>query len=185
MTHNFCTLQKKWVQGNQNLIFSVQTKHVHTAHTHARTHAHTHTHVRTHTHTHTYTHTHSHTHTHTHCYAFNIHLSSPPVDFVLKDPRAKDQEAPYSQLPHRRELDVVPKPWNRSFSAAHVAMSELLFVTNPTLNSVLNLWHRNYGALRLVSSKGLVTHEKVFELAAYQNLVVKENERVRNVLLKK
>lgn len=109
---------------------------------------------------------------------------SPPVDFVLRDPRAKHQEEPLSQLPHRRELAVVPKPWNKSYTTACTAIAELLFVTNATLRSVLNLWHETYGQLRLVNSRELVTH-KVFELSLYQNMVVKENERVRNILLKK
>ena len=75
---------------------------------------------------HVYTHTHPHTHTHTHT----------PVDFVLKDPRQKEQMRAPPKSPARLELDVIPKPWNKNVVAAFSAMTQLLFVTNPTLNQV-------------------------------------------------
>ena len=45
--------------------------------------------------------------------------------------------------PHRQELEVVPKPWNKSVLAAFTAMTQQLFVTNRTLNDVLGLWYRS------------------------------------------
>ena len=90
----------------------------------------------------TYLSTYCDTHTHTHTYS--------TVDFVLKDPRQKGQETTPTKLSHRLELDVVPKPWNQNFLAASVAMSEVLFVTNPTLAAVLKLWYQEYTHYRYV-----------------------------------
>lgn len=66
------------------------------------------------------------------------------VDFVLKDPRPKEQEVTTPKLPHRQELEVVPKPWNQNFLAATQTLSEVLSVTNPTVAAVLRLWYQQY-----------------------------------------
>ena len=107
------------------------------------------------------------------------------MDFVLKDPRQKEQEAPRAVLPHHKELSVVPKPWNKSYISATVAMNQQLFVTNPTLNQVLNLWYRKYSSVRLINGKALLTHPEVFELTTYQSMIVRDIETVKNALLKK
>ena len=66
------------------------------------------------------------------------------VDFVLKDPRQKEQGVAPPKLSHRQELEVVPKPWNQTFLAAAETMSEVLSVTNPTVAAVLKLWYQEY-----------------------------------------
>ncbi len=126
---------------------------------------------------HTHTHTHTHTlHTRTHC----------TVDFVLKDPRQKEQEqtAPRSTLPHRQELNIVPRPWGRSFVSSREALHQSLFVTNPTLNQVLNLWFTKYSSMRLVNSKALLSDD-AFDLSSFQSLISRNIESAKNVLLKK
>ena len=77
-----------------------------------------------------------------------IYLSR-AVDFVLKDPREKGQSKPLPKAPHQLELDVVPKPWAKDVHRAYSAMTQTLFVTNPTLNAVLSLWYRSYSGVRL------------------------------------
>ncbi len=106
------------------------------------------------------------------------------VDFVLKDPRQKEQTAPQFVLPHRTELSVVPKPWNRTFVSARDTMYKNLFVTNPALNQVLNLWFSKYSSMRLINSKALLNSD-VFELTTYQALIVRDIESAKNILLKK
>jgi len=63
---------------------------------------------------------------------------------VLRDPREKEDEAP-ELPPHRAELEVVPKPWHKSFVGASYLMREHLNVTNPTMMAVLDLWHVSFG----------------------------------------
>ena len=113
-----------------------------------------------------------------------IYLSR-TVDFVLKDPREKSQPKPLPKAPHRLELDVVPKPWAKDVQRATAAMSQTLFVTNPTLNAILSLWYRSYSGVRLVSPRALVTQHEAFQLAAFQGLVMRDMESVRGMLLKK
>ena len=66
------------------------------------------------------------------------------VDFVLRDPREKEDEAP-ELPPHRAEMEVVPKPWQRSYFASSHLIREHLNVTNPTMMAVLDLWHVSFG----------------------------------------
>ena len=68
---------------------------------------------------------------------------------------------------------------------AFLSLQERLFVTNPTLSQVLNLWHRDYAKVRLVNPVMLLTHPNVMDLSAYQSAVMKDIESVRMLLLKK
>lgn len=115
-------------------------------------------------------------------YTFIVHLV---VDFVLKDPRQKDRDKLPPKPDYKLELDIVPKPWNKSFVSAHTSMGKTLFITNPTLNQVLNLWYRNFNQLRLVNAKVLLTHSEVFELTIYQGMVVRNIDASRTQLLRK
>ena len=81
-----------------------------------------------------------------------LEYSYPLVDFVLKDPRPKEQEVTPPKLPHRQELEVVPKPWNQNFLAATATLSEVLSVTNPTVAAVLRLWYQQYTHCRYTCS---------------------------------
>ena len=67
------------------------------------------------------------------------------VDFVLRDPRERDDDKHEEVLPHRAELSVVPKPWNKSFVGAQGTIIQELDITNPTMLQVLELWHVSFG----------------------------------------
>lgn len=115
--------------------------------------------------------------------SYVVHSSS--VDFVLKDPSQRDKEKTIPKTPARRELDVVPKPWAKSVEASYRAISQLLFVTNPTLRQVLSLWYKSYSHMRLVNTRSLLTHGEVIDLAVYQAAIMKDVETVKNLLLKR
>ncbi len=66
------------------------------------------------------------------------------VDFVLKDPREKDENKKEQLPPHREELAVVPKPWNKSYVQALDLAAQQLHVTNPCLLQLLQLWHTTF-----------------------------------------
>ena len=72
-------------------------------------------------------------------YFYNI------VDFVLKDPREKDDEKKEKLPPHREEMDVVPKPWHKSYVAGLDLMSQKLHITTPCMLQVLDFWHVSFG----------------------------------------
>ena len=58
------------------------------------------------------------------------------MDFVLKDPREKEDEKKEKLPPHREELAVVPKPWNKAYVAAQEIAGDILHVTNPCMMQV-------------------------------------------------
>lgn len=45
----------------------------------------------------------------------------------------------------------VPKPWYRSYLSAKAAMQQDLFGTNPTMAAVLDLWHKTFGYVEIIS----------------------------------
>lgn len=73
------------------------------------------------------------------------------VDFVLKDPKGGDAADSAKQvvLPHRAELDVVPKPWAANFQRAYAQIDETLHLTNPIVAHLLGFWHE-FSDLRLL-----------------------------------
>lgn len=79
----------------------------------------------------------------------------------------------------------MPKAWAKSVQLALLSLQERLYVTNPTLSQVLNLWHRDYSKVRLVNPVTLLTHPDVMELSTHQSIVIKDIESVRMLLLKK
>ncbi|ELK27728.1 Dynein heavy chain 7, axonemal [Myotis davidii] len=66
------------------------------------------------------------------------------VDFVLKDPREKDDKKAEELPPHRAEMEILPKPWRKSFLAASSYIRDHLNAMNPTMLAVLDLWHSTF-----------------------------------------
>ncbi|XP_070569551.1 dynein axonemal heavy chain 7-like isoform X2 [Ptychodera flava] len=107
------------------------------------------------------------------------------VDFVLRDPRERDDDKKEELPPHRAELAVVPKPWNKSYVSASLDIDSNLHVTNPTMLQVLDMWHVSFGKLRLVDIEEFHNREDSMELAVFQNLVMRHIEAAKEKLLKK
>ncbi|KAK3568802.1 hypothetical protein QTP86_017405 [Hemibagrus guttatus] len=107
------------------------------------------------------------------------------VDFALRDPRETEEPKAKSLPPHREEIAVVPKPWNSSFHQARKRMSQHLHAINPTMLSVLNLWHVSFKSLRLVDVTEFHTREEVMELSVFQHIITRQIESAENVLLNK
>ncbi|XP_030830748.1 dynein heavy chain 7, axonemal isoform X1 [Strongylocentrotus purpuratus] len=107
------------------------------------------------------------------------------VDFVLRDPRERDDDKQEEMIPHRAELSVVPKPWNKSFLAAQSAIVQELDITNPTMLQVLELWHVSFGNLRLVDIQEFHQKTTSMELPLFQTLVMRHIEGAKEKLMKK
>ncbi|XP_069471802.1 dynein axonemal heavy chain 7 isoform X2 [Ambystoma mexicanum] len=107
------------------------------------------------------------------------------VDFVLKDPREKEEDKKPDLPPHRLELDVVPKPWNKSFLASLSFIKENLNAMNPTMAAVLDLWQLSFWSLRLIDVEEFHMREEPLELSMFQNLIMKHVETAKDQLLKK
>lgn len=65
------------------------------------------------------------------------------MDFVLKDPREKEEKAVVS-LPHRQEMAVLPKPWHSSYVAGIDFAGEHLHAINNCMLQLLKLWQVSF-----------------------------------------
>uniref|UniRef100_A0A8C2Y948 Dynein axonemal heavy chain 7 n=1 Tax=Coturnix japonica TaxID=93934 RepID=A0A8C2Y948_COTJA len=89
------------------------------------------------------------------------------VDFVLRDPREKDDKKE-PLPPHRAEMAVVPKPWNKSFISAYCRMRENLHAINPSMLAVLKLWETSFKNLRLLDTEVFHNKRDAQELSSFQ-----------------
>ena len=119
------------------------------------------------------------------CCQYKTCLLCIPMDFVLKDPRLKDRDATSKKSAAMMELDVVPKPWAKSYWQSMGAISRSLHLTNPIIRQVLHSWYKNYSSLRLIKSSALLAFNDVMELSLFQGIIVRNVEEAKNVLLKK
>ncbi|XP_055472779.1 dynein axonemal heavy chain 7, partial [Psammomys obesus] len=107
------------------------------------------------------------------------------VDFVLKDPREKEDDSKTTDPPpHRKEMEVLPKPWRRSFLSARSYIREHLHAMNPTMLAVLDLWHSTFKKLRLVDIEEFHNRQEALELSAFQNIVIRHMDSAKETLLK-
>ncbi|XP_022423000.1 dynein heavy chain 7, axonemal [Delphinapterus leucas] len=107
------------------------------------------------------------------------------VDFVLKDPREKEDDRKVEELPpHRAEMEILPKPWRKSFLAASSYIRDHLNAVNPTMLAVLDLWHSTFKKLRLVDVEEFHNCQDALELSTFQSIVMKHMESAKETLLK-
>uniref|UniRef100_A0ABI7Y3R0 EF-hand domain-containing protein n=1 Tax=Felis catus TaxID=9685 RepID=A0ABI7Y3R0_FELCA len=107
------------------------------------------------------------------------------VDFVLKDPREKEDDKKPDELPpHRAEMEILPKPWRKSFLAASNYIKDHLNAINPTMLAVLDLWHNTFKKLRLVDIEEFHNRQDALELSIFQTIVMKHMESAKETLLK-
>ncbi|KAM6984938.1 dynein axonemal heavy chain 7-like [Aplochiton taeniatus] len=107
------------------------------------------------------------------------------VDFVLRDPRENNEDKVKDLPPHRAEMEVVPKPWNRSFLHAQKRMQDKLHSINLTMLQVLDLWHVHFKKMRLIDIEEFHNRQESMELSVFQHLVTRHIECAKDILLKK
>ncbi|NXN97801.1 DYH7 protein, partial [Rhinopomastus cyanomelas] len=108
------------------------------------------------------------------------------VDFALKDPRERYtiKKEPIT-LPHRAELEILPKPWNQSVVSAYKYLKQNLHAIHPSMLAVQNLWENSFKNLRLLNTEIFHNKEEAEDLSFFQNEVMKEIEKSREILLTK
>uniref|UniRef100_A0A8C5QX10 Dynein axonemal heavy chain 7 n=1 Tax=Leptobrachium leishanense TaxID=445787 RepID=A0A8C5QX10_9ANUR len=107
------------------------------------------------------------------------------VDFVLRDPRENDEDKKIELLPHRMELQIVPKPWKQSFLEKRKLLKKNLNSINPIMAALLDLWHSSFMKLRLVDIDEFHNRQESMELGIFQNLVMRHIDASTDKLLKK
>ncbi|XP_015421606.1 PREDICTED: dynein heavy chain 7, axonemal [Myotis davidii] len=106
------------------------------------------------------------------------------VDFVLKDPREKDDKKAEELPPHRAEMEILPKPWRKSFLAASSYIRDHLNAMNPTMLAVLDLWHSTFKKLRLIDTEEFHNRQEALELSNFQTIIMRHLETAKEALLK-
>ncbi|XP_054578836.1 dynein axonemal heavy chain 7 [Eptesicus fuscus] len=106
------------------------------------------------------------------------------VDFVLKDPREKDDKKTDELPPHRAEMEILPKPWRKSFLAASGYIRDHLNAMNPTMLAVLDLWHSSFKKLRLIDTEEFHNRQEALELSNFQTIIMRHLETAKETLLK-
>ncbi|KAM7380824.1 hypothetical protein PAMP_004096 [Pampus punctatissimus] len=107
------------------------------------------------------------------------------LKYIFRDSMERDKDAVKDLPPHRLEMQVLPKPWNKSFVYARKRMRDKLHSINPTMLQVLNLWHVSYKKLRLIDVEEFHSREESMELSVFQQLVTRHVDTARTILLNK
>ncbi|XP_075336554.1 dynein axonemal heavy chain 7 [Odontesthes bonariensis] len=100
------------------------------------------------------------------------------------DPRRSDKDKVKILPSHRLEVEIIPKPWQRSFVQSQKRMNENLHCCNPTLRQVLFLWHTFYKNLRLVDVDEFHRSDKSIELSEFRQIVTQHVDNAKDILLK-
>ncbi|NWR70665.1 DYH7 protein, partial [Centropus unirufus] len=116
-------------------------------------------------------------------YLLGVKMSA--VHFVLGGTREKEDREIDFLLPHRAELQIVPKPWNKSFLSACSYLKGNLHAINPLMLALQNLWETSFKNLRLLDTEIFHNKREAEELSFFQNKVMMEIGKSKVILLKK
>ncbi|CAH2307189.1 Hypothetical predicted protein [Pelobates cultripes] len=94
------------------------------------------------------------------------------VDYILKDPEEKERLF-IASTPPSYPIRVIraPVPWHTSCRDAKSWTEEHLFMVNPIMLSLQDLWHQQFAGLRFVRTKDLLTGNLPLLPAEFEKLV--------------
>ncbi|XP_047226085.1 dynein axonemal heavy chain 7 isoform X2 [Girardinichthys multiradiatus] len=93
------------------------------------------------------------------------------LTYTPNDPSGNEKGNEKDLPSHRLEMEIVPKPWNRSFVQARKRMSLNLHCISRPLLQMMILWHNRYKDVRLIDVAELCSREKFMELSEFQQIV--------------
>ncbi|KAG8541246.1 hypothetical protein GDO81_029423, partial [Engystomops pustulosus] len=107
-------------------------------------------------------------------------------DYILKDPEERDRlfisSIPRS-FPHR--VIRAPVPWHSSYSEAHAWNEDHLFITNPMMLSLQELWISQFSDLRFVRTDEMLSGSLPLLPAEFEDLVERHCSDARSILRNK
>ncbi|KAF3842869.1 hypothetical protein F7725_001718 [Dissostichus mawsoni] len=106
------------------------------------------------------------------------------VKYIFGDSGDSAEDQVKDLPPHRLELEVLEKPWNKTFVLARKKMGNKLHSINPTMLNVLYIWHAFYKHFRLIDVEEFHSREESMELSVFQQIVNRQIDNAREVLLK-
>ncbi|XP_070580768.1 dynein axonemal heavy chain 3-like [Ptychodera flava] len=114
---------------------------------------------------------------------YDFSLRKSIVDYILKDPEEK----------RRLHIDWIPRsfpwrtirapvPWHQSYSEHKQTNEAHLFITNPIMLELQNLWYDSFGSLRFVRLEDLMAAELPLLPAEFEELVKKHCKEAHEIL---
>ncbi|XP_025831878.1 dynein heavy chain 7, axonemal-like [Agrilus planipennis] len=105
------------------------------------------------------------------------------VDYVLKDPTVTESIAAEFDSAERREVVLLGPKWQKSYDLNKLQINRWLYIVNPCMQQILQLWYTKYRKLRLVDVEKLKSYEAPYELANFQWVVEKHIASAQKILL--
>ncbi|KAH6585966.1 hypothetical protein BASA50_000909 [Batrachochytrium salamandrivorans] len=115
---------------------------------------------------------------------YHMSVKKAIVDFVLKDPRQKNE---YENDKDDRPEDFLnirlsTETWKTAFISAKDAIRSSLFATNSSVLEILKVWGR-FKDMRLIEMQPLLTKGSAFELRAFKSAILQRLDKAHEKLL--
>nr|XP_006820578.1 PREDICTED: dynein heavy chain 3, axonemal-like [Saccoglossus kowalevskii] len=103
---------------------------------------------------------------------FDFSLRKSIVDYILKDANEK-KRLHIDWIPRSFPWRTIraPVPWHQSYAESKGLNETHLFITNPIMLELQNLWHNRFGSLRFVRLEDLMAAELPLLPAEFEELV--------------
>ncbi|XP_014679298.1 PREDICTED: dynein heavy chain 3, axonemal-like [Priapulus caudatus] len=115
---------------------------------------------------------------------YRFSLQQAIVDYILKDPHERVRLKVYAS-PRTFPLRLVraPVPWRDAFSNAKQCLSQHLFITNPVMQRLHNLYQDRYADVRFVSYRQMREEALPLSPSDFEQVVRRQCKCVREVLV--
>ncbi|XP_033740540.1 dynein heavy chain 3, axonemal-like isoform X1 [Pecten maximus] len=116
-------------------------------------------------------------------YEFSIRKTI--VDYILKDPTEKDRlHIAWTPKPFQKRIIRAPVPWHSTYSDLKAYNMEHLFITNPIMLELQDIWFDQFNHLRFVNLKELREADLPLLPNEFESLVKKQCWEAHEVLRK-
>ncbi|XP_047987651.1 dynein axonemal heavy chain 7-like [Leguminivora glycinivorella] len=113
---------------------------------------------------------------------FMMSMKKAIVDFVLKDPNT-EETAEEEDTPLKQELAMKDDAWRNRYAMAIKKLNKELFILNPYIAQVLEIWWNHYNDMRLVNLEDLTSASEAYTLQEFNFICKKHIEISSNILM--
>ena len=108
---------------------------------------------------------------------YHMSVKKAIVDFVLKDPRNKNDEESTEYVINIRSC----ASWQQDYKAALIHIKDNLFI-NPTITAIVDIWHK-FSSMRLFDLDAILLKGSAFELKAFKTMLTMKFEKAHEKLM--
>ncbi|KAJ3027401.1 Dynein heavy chain 7, axonemal, partial [Rhizophlyctis rosea] len=115
---------------------------------------------------------------------YHMSVKKAIVDFVLKDPRDKNDYGGNEKTGQENFVSIRQSTpmWHHAYNTSHDIISSNLFIINPTIVGILDLWDRFKG-MRLFDMESIVGKGGSFDLKAFKSMFLGRLEKAGERLM--